>query len=467
MSRSAPESLPRRIHLVGIGGIGLSAIARGLASRGHIVSGSDLRGSDITRGLDSLGIETYVGHRAEQVAGAELVIVSSAIPEGNVEVQAALSAGIPVVKRRQLLGRMMAGSYGIAVAGTHGKTTTASMISVILERLARSPTFIVGGVIAELGTNARGGSGPHFVIEADEYDRTFYGLQPQVAVVTNIEMDHPDCYADMAEMRFAYRTFLELVPAAGCIVACADSPELVRVLDQHDEWAPRVVTYGALAQADYVVTDARANSEGGVDFRLVREGARWGTFSLIVPGLHNALNAAAALAVAELVGIGLDEAGQVLSGFRGVLRRFEVKGESDGIVVVDDYAHHPTQVRATLAAARLRYPERRLWAVFQPHTFSRTQALFGQLASCFGDADQVIITDIYAARSHERPTISAADLVAACRHPRVRHIGSIDAVVGYLARHLCPGDVLLTLGAGDSYLISERVLAQLEGRGKA
>ena len=474
MSRSGTGSLPRRIHMVGIGGIGLSAIARVLAGRGHIVSGSDLRASTITRDLNSLGIETHVGHLAEQVAGAELVVISSAIPEENVEVRAARAAGIPVVKRQQLLGPMMAGSYGIAVAGTHGKTTTAAMLAVVLERLGYSPTFAVGGIIAELGTNAQAGSGrysvPHtgyFVIEADEYDRTFHGMRPHVAVVTNVEMDHPDCYGSIEDVRSAFGIFLGLVPDEGHIVACADSPELMRVLNEREGGLGKVMTYGLSPDADYVISDVKPELDGGVAFKVVRAGRTWGTFLLVVPGLHNALNATAALIVAGLLGVDPKDAGAVLSRFRGVQRRFEIKGEVGGVLVIDDYAHHPTQVRATLAAARQRYPGRRIWAVFQPHTFSRTRALLEEFATCFAGADQVIVTDIYAARLHEKPTIDAESLVEAIQHDKVRHISELDQVVRHLVRELCQGDVVLTLGAGDCYLISERVLAELARRGEA
>jgi len=461
MGGSGTGSLPRRIHLVGIGGIGLSAIARVLVARGHVVSGSDLRASAITRDLNRLGIETHVGHSAGHVAGVQMVIASSAIPEDNPEVQAARQVGIPVLRRRQFLGRLTAGSCCIAVAGTHGKTTTAAMLAVILEQLGYSPTFVVGGIIAKMGTNAQAGQGPHFVIEADEYDRAFHGLRPQVAVVTNIEMDHPDCYPSMEEVRCAFNIFIEHVSGDGHIVACADSLELMRVLGESDSLAAKVVTYGLSPGADYTVADVKANRDGGVDFQVFKEGDVWGAFSLVIPGCHNALNATAALIVAGLLDIEPGDAGRVLAGFRGVLRRFEVKGESRGVLVIDDYAHHPTQVRATLAAARLRYPQRRIWAVFQPHTFSRTRALFDQFAACFADADRVIVTGIYAARPHEKPTISAEALAGVIEHDQVCHIEGLKEVMSHLLDRLCPGDLLLTLGAGDCHLVSERVLAEL------
>ena len=466
MSRSGDDSLPQHIHMVGILGIGLSAIARVLAARGHQVSGSDLHSSPIRNDLERQGIEVYIGHAAENVAGAELLIISSAIPDGSPEVRVARRLGIPVVKRQGMMAKMMAGSKGIAVAGTHGKTTTSAMIAVILEKVGLSPTFIVGGMIAELGTNARAGQGPYFIIEADEYDHMFYGLRPQVAVVTNVEMDHPDCYGDIADMRAAYGVFLRQVPSDGNIVACADSAELERVLQESGQEIAPVVTYGRSREADYVVQDMQPNEAGGVDCRIYKRQKLWAELSLRVPGVHNALNGTAALIVAEGCGVESHKAASALSGFRGVLRRFEVKGECQGIVIVDDYAHHPTQVAATLSAARLRYPKRRIWAVLQPHTYSRTAALLDAFATCFGDADKVIITDIYAARSREKPIISAKDLAEAIEHEDVRYLGSFGEVVAYLLSEMSGGDLLLTLGAGNGYTIGERVLTELREQGK-
>jgi UDP-N-acetylmuramate--alanine ligase len=447
-----------RIHFVGIGGIGLSAIARILAAWGYTVSGSDLRASKITRDLQAIGIRTFEGHAQMQVGDADLVVISSAVPETNPEVQAAQARGIPVLKRHTLLGRMMAGSYGIAVAGTHGKTTTTAMISVMLAKSGLDPTFIVGGIVSDLGTNAGAGSGAYFVVEADEYDRTFLGLNPRIAVVTNVEMDHPDCYRDLEDMRTTFGVYLDQVAEDGAIIACADSPELIRVLRERCRPMPAVVTYGLSPQSDLTLEGIQANARGGMDWR-VRKGQRvWGEFSLGLSGMHNALNATAALAVVDMIGIDRVSAATTLADFRGVLRRFEVKGEWRGVTIIDDYAHHPTEIRATLAAARLRYSGRRIWAVWQPHTYSRTEALFQDFTSCFGDADQVIVLDIYAARARERASLGAIDLVRAMQHSQARYVGSIDDVVGMLEQQLGAGDVLLTLGAGDGYLVGERLM---------
>jgi UDP-N-acetylmuramate--alanine ligase len=375
----ANERLPQHIHLIGIGGSGLSAIARVLALRGHTVSGSDLHASALTAELGQLGVATYVGHAAGQLGAAEMVVVSSAVPEENPEVRAARERGIPVLKRQHFLGRLMAGYDGVAVAGTHGKTTTSAMVAVALERAGLEPSFIIGGVIGELGTNARAGRGRPFVIEADEYDRMFHGLRPRVAVVTNLEMDHPDCYPTLAELREAFSVFLGGVQPGGAIIAGADSPELARVLAGRPAGGPECVTYGYAAGAEYRVADVEPNGRGGVDFRVLRGGAEWGRVSLALPGAHNALNATAALLACARCGLAPAEAGRLLADFHGVRRRFEVKGCRAGVTVIDDYAHHPTEVRATLAAARGRYPGASIWAVFQPHTYSRMRALLGEL----------------------------------------------------------------------------------------
>ena len=497
-------SLPRHVHLVGIGGAGLSAIARVLAMRGHRVTGSDLAASPLTRALNELGVTTYVGHAAEHVNGAGVVVASSAVPDSNPEVAAARAAGIPVLRRQELMPRLMAGSIGVAVAGTHGKTTTAAMLALILERLGRSPSFIVGGVIHDLGANAAAGSGPHFVIEADEYDGMFLGLNPQVAVVTNVEMDHPDCYPTLDSLREAFRRFLERVSPDGAIVACGDSVEVMRLLSERGSGGADVVTYGLGEGCDYRVEAVQPTPEGGVSFCVVRGTARtacapynksqggaartacapsrepqgaaarapnggwrgrcsraWGAFRLAVPGAHNALNATAALVAAERLGVEPRAAGEVLSGFRGALRRFEDKGERGGVTVVDDYAHHPTEIRATLAAARGRYAGRRIWAVWEPHTFSRIEVLRDEFDTCFGDADQVIVTDVYAARSRERATIQPETIAASIDHPNAHYVGGTEQVVAYLLDRLEHGDVLLTLGAGDGYRIGEGVLARL------
>lgn len=467
--------MKQHIHLIGIGGIGLSAIAKILLEEGYRISGSDLQSSPLTANLEALGASIYKGHAAGNVGPADLVIISSAIRPDNPEMVAAQQRGIPVIKRDQMLGRMMEGRYGIAVAGTHGKTTTTALIAWTLIQAGLDPTFIVGGVVENLGTNAQAGQGEHFVIEADEYDYTFLGLKPRLAVVTVIEMDHPDCFRDLDEVTEAFKQFVSLVPGDGCVVGCGDEGRVRVVLGKFagsevaegskgaegSEGRPQVVTYGLSAGVDWQAVEVRANGVGGSDFVALKESQFVGSFGLQLPGLHNVKNALAAIVVADRLGLDLASVETALREFRGTQRRFEHKGTAGGVIVIDDYAHHPTEIRTTLAAARGRYPDSEIWAVFQPHTYSRTRALLHEFADSFGDADHVIVVDIYPAREHDDLGVSAADIVARMTHPDARHIAGLDDTADYLLRHLTIGDVLIILGAGDGYLVGEKVLASL------
>ena len=451
-----------KIHFIGIGGIGLSAIAKVLLEEGYRVSGSDLKLSPITDALAKLGATIHQGHRAENVDGADLVIVSSAIPPDNPEVLEARRRGIPVVKRDWVLGEMTRDRYTIAVAGSHGKTTIAAMLALILAEAHLDPSFIVGGILRNLGTNARAGRGRHFVIEADEYDRTFLGLRPQIAVVTNIEMDHPDCYPTVEDMVKAFREFVSSVPEGGCLVGCGDEGRVRELMGAHGGEA---ITYGLGKGVDWRAAEVRPNGAGGYDFLALHDGRAVGEFGLRIPGLHNVQNALAAIAVAHRLGLDLKGMAETLRNFQGTKRRFELKGEAGGVTVIDDYAHHPTQIRTTLRAARERYPNRTIWAVFQPHTYSRTKALLDEFAASFADADHVVVTDIYPAREFDDLGVSAADIVARMDHPDARYIANLDDVVAHLLPRLKPGDVLLTLGAGDGYRVGESVLAELQSAG--
>ncbi|MGD1995000.1 MAG: UDP-N-acetylmuramate--L-alanine ligase [Anaerolineae bacterium] len=449
------------MHFVGIGGAGLSAIARVLMEQGAQVSGSDLVLSPVAEALARDGVRVFVGHRAENVTGVELLVVSSAVPASNVEVRAARAAGIPVLKRPQVLGHMMDGRLGVAVAGTHGKTTTTAMISSILLEAGRDPTFIVGGVIAGLGTNARAGEGPLFVIEADEYDRTFLSLIPTAAVVTNVEHDHPDCYPTFADFRAAFEAFVVLVPPEGLLAVCWDDP-VAREIGEGRRATGAAVTFFGLGQgAELRAEEVRPNFAGGVDFLATREGRMLGLVRLRVPGAHNASNATAALAVVDFLGVPFRVARTALTEFRGVGRRFEVKGEVGDVVVVDDYAHHPTEIQATLQAARDRFPGRPLWAVWQPHTYSRTATLLTDFARAFDVADHVVVLPIYAARETDTLGVSSASVVAAMHHPDARCASSLDEAVVLLGTEIQPGDVVLTLGAGDGYRMGEWLLEVL------
>jgi UDP-N-acetylmuramate--alanine ligase len=454
-----------RIHLIGIGGTGLSAIARVLLEMGHLVSGSDRAESQFTRDLQSLGVTISIGHLPENVRGADLVVRSSAIPDDNPEVIAARAYRIPVLKRADFLGSLMDGKTGIAIAGTHGKTTTTSMIAWMLSALGQDPSFISGGVLTNLGVNARAGKGKTFVIEADEYDGMFLGLKPVIEVVTNIEYDHPDCYPTLADFQAAFVEFMYHLPADGTLVACAEDSGACDLMDKAEKLGKTVIPYGlrptnGTGQPLDVYTSVLApNDKGGFTFSASVLGNAV-TVELQVPGKHNVRNALAALTVAQLLHLPLADAAQVLAQFSGTGRRFEVRGESNGIVIVDDYAHHPTEIRATLAAARTRYPSRRIWVVWQPHTYSRTQALFSEFATAFVDADEVIVTEVYAAREAKQ-SFSSKKVVEAMTRP-AHFIADLSEVSSYLITNLRPGDALLVLSAGDADQISTNVLTHLK-----
>jgi UDP-N-acetylmuramate--alanine ligase len=448
----------KHVHLVGIGGAGLSAIARVLLEQGAEVSGSDLVVSPIAGALARDGVRVFAGHREGNVNGADVVVVSSAVPASNGEVQAALAAGIPVLRRSEFLGQMMNGYTGVAVAGTHGKTTTTAMITSILLAAGREPTFIVGGVIAGLEVNARAGNGSLFVVEADEYDRTFLGLSPTVAVVTIVEHDHPDCYPTFAEYRAAFDEFVNLVPPDGLLVVCWDDPVARELGERRRARGFPVAFFGLGEGAEWRAEDVRPNFAGGVDFLATCQEEMLGLLRLRVPGSHNASNATAALAVAAFFDVPFRTTRGALTEFRGTERRFEVKGEASGVVVVDDYAHHPTEIRATLEAARERFSQQSLWAVWQPHTYSRTKALMGEFAGAFEAADHVVVLPIYASRETDTLGVSSADVVAAMGHLDIRLARSMEEAVVWLGTEVRPGDVVLTLGAGDGDKVGEWLL---------
>lgn len=453
----------RRVHFVGIGGAGLSAIARVLVEQGAGVTGSDLLMSPVAEALARDGAHVSKGHSAANVSGADVVIVSSAVPEENVEIQAARAADIPVLGRPEFLGRMMEGKRGVAVAGTHGKTTTTAMVVSILLEAGLDPTFIVGGVMAGLETNARAGGGDLFVVEADEYDRTFLGLTPEVAVITNVEYDHPDCYPTFADFRAAFEKFAALVPDMGLLVTCWDDREAREIGERRRTDDVPVTHFGLGEGATWRAEDLRPNDSGGVDFVAARDGKKLGGVRLRVPGAHNASNAMAALAVAGSLELSFRVARAGLYAFQGVARRFEIKGEAKGVTVVDDYAHHPTEIRATLRAARERFPDRPLWAVWQPHTYSRTKTLLADFVRSFDVADHVIVLPIYPARETDTLGVSSADVVAETAHPHVRGAASLDEAVVWLGTEVEAGDVVLTLGAGDGDKVGEWLLETLGG----
>jgi UDP-N-acetylmuramate--alanine ligase len=466
-------TIPKRVHLVGIGGTGLSAIARVLFERGCEVSGSDRLLSPLAQSLQADGVRVMVGHQAENISGAELVVRSSAIADDNVEVQAAQAAGIPVLKRDEYLASLMAEQQGIAVAGTHGKTTTTAMIAWMLTALGLDPSYIIGGVSANLGSNAHAGRGKYFVIEADEYDRMFLGLKPALAVVLNVEHDHPDCYPAPEDFYQAFAKFARLL-ADGKLLVCPDDAGAERLLAEVRTGSQQVFSFGipskltqpGAAVLDYQAHNLHTNEFGGFSWdaacTLPDGFAHNPTINLRVPGEHNVRNALAALAVSHQLGLPLEKAAQALGEYTGTRRRFELRGEAAGIVVIDDYAHHPTEIRATLAAARQRYPERRLWALWQPHTYSRTRLLADDFAQAFQDADQVIVTEIYASREAlPSDNYSALRVVEAMPHPGKHFAPGLTEATMLLLEFLQPGDVLIVFSAGDADQISTYVLDAL------
>lgn len=449
-----------QIHFIGIGGTGLSAIAKVLLEQGAQVSGSDLHPSPLFESVKESGGSVFLGHRAENIQGADLVIRSSAIPDQNPEVQAALAAGIPVLKRSQFLGRLTAGKAVLAVAGSHGKTTTTSMLVWILSDLGLDPSFIVGGVVNDLNTNARAGKSDYFVIEADEYDYMFLGLEPRYAAVTNVEHDHPDIFPTPEAFEDAFRKFVANLEPEGTLILCAENPGAMRLADALSS-DQKLKTYGLHnSDLDYSAHDLVVNDEAGMDFeiRIKDTGSEISLpVSIQIPGEHNVLNALAAFALADRLGIDRAEIARSLGRFTGSGRRFEIRGEVDGVLLVDDYAHHPTEIRATLSAARKSFPERYIRAVWQPHTYSRTVTLFNDFTSAFRDADQVLVLDVYEAREAEPEDFQIVDLVNAIQHDNVLFVPDGDQAAAYLENELGAGDMLMIFTAGDAIEINDRV----------
>jgi UDP-N-acetylmuramate--alanine ligase len=452
------------IHIMGIGGFGMNPIARVMHELGYSISGCDMAESPLIAPLRQMGVPVEIGHSPAHLDRyrPELLAISSAVPADNREVWAAAGRGIPVAKRADILGLLMASFTGIAVAGTHGKTTTSGMLAYTFLECGADPTFIIGGVLQNLGANARAGRGPHFIIEADEYDRMFLGLRPRTSIITTLEMDHPDMFGSLADVRTLFTEFAGLLPDDGLLIAGYDDPETRKIAAARREMlgAP-TLTYG-LTGGDWTATDVTPNPAGGMDFTARRQGEEAAQVSLLLPGLHNVQNALAALIAAEAAGLPLDKAAAALGRFSGMGRRFEVKGEAQGVTVIDDYAHHPTAIRATLAAARLRYVGRTIRAVWQPHTYSRTRALLDDFAASFVDADHVIITDVYRSRDTETYGVTLQDVVDRMSYHRdAQHIAALDDVVKELALAVQPGDVVIVMSAGDASRIATDLLGLL------
>jgi len=450
-----------RIHFIGVGGSGMSGIAEVLLTMGYQVSGSDLKASDVTERIVKLGGRVFIGHSASNVEGAQVVVFSTAVAGDNPELVRARAMGVPVIGRADMLAELMRMKYGIAVGGAHGKTTTTSLIAAVLGRGGLDPTIVVGGRLRALGTNARLGYGQFLVAEADESDGSFLRLAPAVTVITNIDREHLDHYKDLDEIRQAFVYFANRVPFYGVTVLCADDPGVRAILPRVTK---RAMLYGTTQDADVRAEDIRPEPHGS-RFRVVHAGRALGEIALQVPGRHNVLNALAAVAVGLELEIGFEHIAEALAGFHGVARRFETRGEADGVRVVDDYGHHPTEIAATLAAAR-GLGGRRL-VVFQPHRYSRTQSLAEEFGRCFDDADRVWVLDVYPAGEAPIPGVSGRTVVEkAMQHGKteIGYAADSTTVAGQVAAEARSGDVVITLGAGDVWKLGDEILARLKTR---
>jgi UDP-N-acetylmuramate--alanine ligase len=452
-------------HFIGIGGIGMSGIAEILLNLDMKVSGSDLRRGPVTDRLAQLGATIYEGHNAANIAGATVVVTSSAVSPNNPEVLEARAHKIPVIQRAEMLAELMRLKYGIAIAGMHGKTTTTSMVASVLAAGGLDPTVVVGGRVDALGSNAKLGSSQYLVAEADESDRSFLKLSPILAVVTNLDREHMDCYHDMADVEQAFLTFIDKLPFYGAVTACVDNALLAAILPRAQR---RVLTYGVAADADYRLEflDAKKDSipagQGSfARFQVVTAHEQLGPFELHVPGHHNILNATAAVAIAHQLGISSEKIAEGLSHFRGVDRRFQLRGTARGVTVVDDYGHHPTEIRATLAAAR-ECGYKKIHIVFQPHRFTRTLDLMDQFVGAFKDADTVIVLPIYAASEQPIPGVTAERLAAKIEGPQVQYAPDFPSATAAVAAQAQEGDLILTLGAGNVSQLGPQILTALE-----
>ena len=458
----------QRIHFVGIGGIGMSGIAEVLLNLGYKISGSDLRNSAVTQRLAGLGASTFAGHAASNIERADVVVTSSAIPADNPEIVEARRLHIPVIQRAEMLAELMRLKYGIAIAGMHGKTTTTSMVASVLAAGGLDPTVVVGGRVDAMGSNARLGKSQYLVAEADESDRSFLKLSPILSVVTNIDREHMDCYRDMRDVHRTFLEFMERVPFYGTVVGCNDDPVLRRLLPLVHR---RVTSYGTTEGSDFLIQMQQSigtpPSPGDhkplIRFQVTYKGKDLGEFNLHVPGTHNVLNATAAIAVGTALDIPTDQIRSGLATFRGVDRRFQLKGMAAGVSVIDDYGHHPTEIRATLAAAR-QCGYRRVHVIFQPHRFTRTRDLMEEFTTAFADADTLCLLDIYPASEKPIAGITSqalVDRISGAGNREVTYAGSFSDAAAAVADRAQPGDMVLTLGAGSVFQLGGMILEKL------
>jgi UDP-N-acetylmuramate--alanine ligase len=452
---------PQHVHFVGIGGIGMSGIAEVLLSLGYEVSGSDLRASPTTERLTQLGARVLIGHKASNVVGAKALVVTSALDENNPEVAEARRLQIPVIARGEMLAELMRLKFGIAVAGSHGKTTTTSMVATILNAAGLDPTVVVGGRVGSMGgSNARVGKSQFLVVESDESDGSFLKLAPIVAVVTNIDREHLDHYASIDEIREAFTDFVNKVPFYGAAIVCMEDPNIQRIFP---DIRRRTITYGRTAQVDLEIQDVRLEARGS-EFHVSRRGEDLGIFQLKLPGIHNVLNATAALGVGLEMDLSVDRIREGLAQFTGVDRRFTIRGVEGGVTVIDDYGHHPTEVKATLAAARLS-DYKSIRVLFQPHRFTRTKFLLDDFGTAFHQADDVYLLDIYAASENRIEGVSGealADKVRSYGHRSVHYVRGMAEGIKAIAAAAEPGDLIITLGAGNVSQAGDKILEKLK-----
>ena len=443
-----------KIHMAGIGGIGMSGIAELLLASGKEVSGSDLRTSDIVRHLEAKGVQVHIGHSADLVAEKDLLIHTSAIREDNPELTAAREAGIPVMDRAEALGLIMKGfKERIAVSGAHGKTTTTAMIALILEAAALDPTVLVGGVVDELAGNVKVGRQDFFVTEACEYRENFLKFHPTLELILNIDEDHLDYFRDLKHIMEAFGRFADCLPKKGVLVANFDDYNVRVICSETDK---RLISYGISQEADYRAVNIVYNDKGRPSFEVLRHGAFYGRFDLSIPGRHNIYNSLAAIAACDACGVEPAAVQSCLNRFKTPHRRFETRHQAKGVTIIDDYAHHPNEIKATLEAA-VKVPHRKIWGIFQPHTFTRTKALLNDFATAFGKADRIVITDIYAAREENSGQVHSSDLARLISEEggEAQYVSAFEDVAAYVAERVESGDIVLTMGAGDVYKIGD------------
>ncbi len=452
----------KKIHFVGIGGIGMSGIAELLLNLGYEVSGSDLGDSAITRNLQSIGGTIHKGHDGRWVKGVDVVVTSSAIREDNPEVVTAIAAEIPVIQRAEMLAELMRlKKFGIAIAGSHGKTSTTSMVSWMMHVAGLDPTIVVGGKVDSLGGNAKLGEGEFLVAEADESDGSFLKLAPVLEVVTNIDLEHMDYYDDIDHIKDTFLEFIDKIPFYGAVIICLDDPNVADILPRIKK---RKLTYGFTAQADLAAAEIVA-ADGRVQFAVMHHGERLGRIDLALAGKHNVYNALAAISVGLELEIPFATISEALAGFQGVQRRMQLKGQGRGITVIDDYGHHPTEIRATLAAIKEGWPRKRLVVLFQPHRYSRTLALLEEFRTCFHQADYLVMTEIYAASEQPDPKISGEillDEVIKHGQRKTKFASSVEDLAKALLPELEDGDLVLTLGAGNIVRAGEELVELLQ-----